>query len=213
MGLNERNIMNKYLTIIYRDLTKDEIANLCRHSKISAASWSHVMNERNEAIRQLLHVRKEKEKICAQAYQVVGSLLNDLGVVNTPEAEKILDNLSQSCVVHDDVLPWESITPPIPKGVLTAIRNANLQLVKTSDSEYTLVKLKSDTAHTTGTDESAPYRYAKSLAIHLWSTYYKDTSPNWKPCDSLMGVMSQIDNMLTGLKHSHEYKNYVIISV
>lgn len=50
----------------------------------------------------------ELRTICAEAYQVVGSLLSDLGKFNMPEAEKILDNLSQQRLVHNDVLPWPS---------------------------------------------------------------------------------------------------------
>lgn len=51
---------------------------------------------------------EELEKVCAEAYQVVGSLLSDLGKFDTPQAEKILDNLSEARMVHDDVLPWPS---------------------------------------------------------------------------------------------------------
>lgn len=51
---------------------------------------------------------REAEQVCAEAYQVVGSLLSDLGKFDTPEAEKILDNLSQAKLVHKDVLPWPS---------------------------------------------------------------------------------------------------------
>jgi hypothetical protein len=61
--------------------------------------------------------REELERICAEAYQVVGSLLSDLGKFDTPEAGKILDNLSQCRLVHDDVLPWpsyESASSPSP---------------------------------------------------------------------------------------------------
>lgn len=47
-------------------------------------------------------------KVCAEAYQVVGSLLIDVGAFHTDEGEKILDNLSQHRLVHDDVLPWPS---------------------------------------------------------------------------------------------------------
>lgn len=51
------------------------------------------------------------DEVCAQAYQVVGSLLSDVGAFNTDHARKILDNLSQARVVHDDVLPWPSFSP------------------------------------------------------------------------------------------------------
>lgn len=50
----------------------------------------------------------ELEEVCAEAYQVVGCLLYDLGDFGSDRAEKILDNLSQMRMVHDDVLPWES---------------------------------------------------------------------------------------------------------
>lgn len=50
----------------------------------------------------------EAELVCYEAYQVVGSLLSDLDKFDTPEAEKILDNLSQAKLVHKDVLPWAS---------------------------------------------------------------------------------------------------------
>lgn len=48
------------------------------------------------------------EEVCAEAYQVVGSLISDLGVFETEQAQKILDNLSEARVVHHDVLPWPS---------------------------------------------------------------------------------------------------------
>lgn len=50
----------------------------------------------------------ELRTVCAEAYQVVGSLLSDLGKFETTEAERILDNLSEARLVHTDVLPWPS---------------------------------------------------------------------------------------------------------
>lgn len=52
----------------------------------------------------------EAEMVCAEAYQVVGCLLSDLGLFETEAARKILDNLSEARRVHQDVLPWESAT-------------------------------------------------------------------------------------------------------
>jgi len=43
------------------------------------------------------------------------------------------------------------------------------------------------------------YEYAKNLAIYLWETHYKTDTPEWEPCEDLMGVLTQIDNMITGL--------------
>ncbi|EPT1451852.1 hypothetical protein ACVOZ6_003440 [Escherichia coli] len=49
----------------------------------------------------------ELETICAEAYQVIGALACHAGVFETCEGvEKILDNLSQARIVHDDVLPF-----------------------------------------------------------------------------------------------------------
>ena len=48
------------------------------------------------------------EQVCYEAYQVVGSMLDDMGQFNTEQARKVLDNLSQAKKVHDDVLPWPS---------------------------------------------------------------------------------------------------------
>lgn len=57
---------------------------------------------------------EEVKTVCAQAYQVVGSLLSDAGRFDSPEAEKILDNLGEQRLRHTDVLPWES--KPAPEG-------------------------------------------------------------------------------------------------
>jgi hypothetical protein len=64
---------------------------------------------------------REAELVCYEAYQVVGSLLSDLGVFDTDEAERILDNLCQARLVHQNVLPWPSFAPkeqnaPDPKA-------------------------------------------------------------------------------------------------
>lgn len=50
----------------------------------------------------------EAARVCAEAYQAVGSMLSDLGQFDTPHGEKLLDNLSEHRLVHDDVLPWPS---------------------------------------------------------------------------------------------------------
>ncbi|ENQ1546043.1 hypothetical protein ACEOHC_003854 [Salmonella enterica] len=48
----------------------------------------------------------ELETLCAEAYQVVGSLACMADVFETEGVEKILDNLSEARLVHDDVLPF-----------------------------------------------------------------------------------------------------------
>lgn len=49
-------------------------------------------------------------------------------------------------------------------------------------------------------EESAELRYAKSLATSMWEKHYAKDAPQWELCDDLYGVLSQIDNMLTGLQ-------------
>ena len=43
------------------------------------------------------------------------------------------------------------------------------------------------------------YGYASRLAVALWEKHYKDIAPQWKPLDDLMGALTQIDNMTSGL--------------
>jgi hypothetical protein len=43
------------------------------------------------------------------------------------------------------------------------------------------------------------YGYAKRLAVAIWEQHYKDVAPQWNPLDDLMGVLTQIDNMIAGL--------------
>jgi rubrerythrin len=41
--------------------------------------------------------------------------------------------------------------------------------------------------------------YAKRISTYLWERYYKEVSPDWKPLNTLMGVLAQIDNMIAGI--------------
>jgi hypothetical protein len=43
------------------------------------------------------------------------------------------------------------------------------------------------------------YGYARRLAEAIWQKHYKAVAPQWKPLDDLMGVLTQIDNMTSGL--------------
>ena len=42
--------------------------------------------------------------------------------------------------------------------------------------------------------------YAKMLAETLYKQYYKDDSPNWEPLDTTTGLLTQIDNMVSGME-------------
>ena len=54
----------------------------------------------------------EMRQVLAEAYQVVGCMLSDLGIFHEDRAEKILDNLNEGRMVHQDVLPWTPVVPP-----------------------------------------------------------------------------------------------------
>lgn len=47
-------------------------------------------------------------------------------------------------------------------------------------------------------DEDALW-YATRLATSIWETHYREISPDWKPLTDLAGVLTQIDNMISGL--------------
>lgn len=55
---------------------------------------------------------------------------------------------------------------------------------------------ESATAGTTAPE----YESARNLALAIWRDNYKDTAPQWEPLDDLAGVISQIDNMVCGMK-------------
>ncbi len=42
-------------------------------------------------------------------------------------------------------------------------------------------------------------REATQLAQWLWRHHWSDVAPKWEPCDSLPGVLSQIDNMIAAM--------------
>jgi hypothetical protein len=48
-------------------------------------------------------------------------------------------------------------------------------------------------------DDKNAAQYATSLAIAIWCKHYKEQSPDWKPLPDLMGVLTQIDNMIAGI--------------
>ena len=53
---------------------------------------------------------RELEAVCGETYQVIGSLLSDVGLFGTERGDKVLDNLYEGRLVHQDVLPWDRAT-------------------------------------------------------------------------------------------------------
>lgn len=69
----------------------------------------------------------ELKTICAEAYQVVGVLADDCGRFNDPHVTKVLDNLSEQRLVHNDVLPFPSIEPAAQQDASAAACDANAE--------------------------------------------------------------------------------------
>lgn len=49
-------------------------------------------------------------------------------------------------------------------------------------------------------NEAGALRYAQRLATSLWQQHWRDSAPQWKVLDDMLGVLTQIDNMVCGLQ-------------
>lgn len=47
---------------------------------------------------------------------------------------------------------------------------------------------------------AAALEYATRIAKGMWERDWKEESPHWQPFDDLLGVLTQIDNMLAGME-------------
>lgn len=74
-------------------------------------------------------------EVCAQLYQVIGSMASDLGVFDHPQVIKALDNASAHAMQHQDVLPFPSFEPPFQKPDLTHARIAELHIDRIRELE------------------------------------------------------------------------------
>lgn len=82
---------------------KQAIEGLERMIPSYSKSWQGgVINGAWSAIKRLQEQVEELSRICSEAYQVVGALADP----DNPKSVKILDNLSQLKMVHEDVLPY-----------------------------------------------------------------------------------------------------------
>ena len=54
---------------------------------------------------------------------------------------------------------------------------------------------------------AAALEYATRLAKGMWERDWQEESPNWQPLDDLLGVMTQIDNMLAGMEKKKRHND------
>jgi len=45
----------------------------------------------------------------------------------------------------------------------------------------------------------SPYEYAARLATHVWEKHFKEDSPEFKLLPDVLGVLTQLDNMIAGM--------------
>lgn len=64
-----------------------------------------------------LRRKAELERVCAELYQVIGSLSDYAGVFDHPDVARALDNASDGRLVHKDLLPWPQTPLPERKRV------------------------------------------------------------------------------------------------
>lgn len=129
--------------------------------KLEAAYGHNFRKESTDNTRRALQIVRNlcqpvAEEVCAEAYQVVGSLLEDLGVFETERARKILDNLSQAKRVHKDVLPWPSFDRKSRGEPVAWLRSDQLRKLGHPGSDSPLNE-RSDSMmlHAKGTPEAA----------------------------------------------------------
>lgn len=44
------------------------------------------------------------------------------------------------------------------------------------------------------------YEQLKDLTVTIWKIFYREEAPDFEPLDSVLGLITQIDNMVTGLE-------------
>lgn len=54
---------------------------------------------------------------------------------------------------------------------------------------------------------AAALEYATRLAKGMWERDWKEESPHWQPFDDLLGVLTQIDNMLAGMEKKKRHND------
>lgn len=79
-----------------------------------------------------------------------------------------------------------------PADVAEEVKRA----VRDAFGEWNALSPKPAPAMPNGVDGLA---YAQRLAVAIWSRNYREVSPQWEVCEDLMGVLSQIDNMVSGM--------------
>lgn len=71
-----------------------------------------------------------------------------------------------------------------------------------STARMTAVAKVESALRTALAEEGRAMRYATELARNIWEREWKQTAPNWEPLPDLLGVLTQIDNMTSGMSRA-----------
>ncbi|WP_038616617.1 hypothetical protein [Dyella jiangningensis] len=115
----------------------------------------------------------------------------------TPTREQRLRDWIAQCKAECMAYANTPIGVPVPKKLYLWNRLGDIEAIL---------------SRVTPSDESAELNYAKSLATSMWEKHYAKEAPQWELCDDLYGVLSQIDNMLTGLQREKPSAPRVVTS-
>ena len=57
------------------------------------------------------------------------------------------------------------------------------------------------------------FNYARNLATAIWEKYYKNEFPDWKPADTTIVLLMQIDNMTVALVKEQSEKELTLENI
>lgn len=60
---------------------------------------------------------------------------------------------------------------------------------------------------------SVAMREALNLANSIYRTEFKTDAPDWKPLDTIAGVISQIDNMYAGVREQRDCAKFILSQI
>ena len=91
----------------------------------------------------------------------------------------------------------EALTNPSTIAVQHAIELIRAELAKSEMPTKIFGPNLEEILNTAGfyKPEQEAYVYAKRLAEFIWGKHFRKESPDWKPLENTLGVLTQIDNM------------------
>lgn len=84
-----------------------EVSKLGKRS-IASARQTRMQIEAGHALKSHESVTRiaELEQVCAELYQVIGSLADHANCFDHPDVQRALDNAAKARLIHRDLLPW-----------------------------------------------------------------------------------------------------------